>query len=170
MKSKKLRLGLLLLVVAIIGWFSVVRGQLKVFSDNVLQVKVKETESTAYTTRLDHVKTIKSAGSTTQNKLTAYFLAMPRLSQVPEVLVMIESIGTSSGIVFNSVSVGTPDGSQVPVSVSFTGSVATTSNFLDAVYNNVRTAIVKSQTITSDRSGNLTYNIQLGLIYQGQGE
>lgn len=165
----KQRLGLWLLLVAIIGWFAVVRPQLSTFSDNALQVKTKDVEAASYQTRLNHVKAIKDAGAATQAKLASYFLAMPSLSQVPEALVMIENLGSSTGIVFNSVSVGAPTGSEVPVSISFTGNLTTTSNFLNAVYDNIRTADITSQTVTADKSGNLVFNIQLGFIYQGTG-
>src|SRR5205823_3858496 len=94
-------------------------------------------------------------------------LAMPTASQVPEVLVMIESIGSSAGVNFSTVSVGTPDGTQVPVTLTFSGNQDAVNHFLDAVNNNVRTATLKNQAVTTDATGVLNVTTQLGLSYQG---
>lgn len=181
--GKHSRLGILLLLVAVIGWFGVVRGQIKTFSELSLTAKARSVELESHTQRLADLRFIKDQGETVQKTLRSMFLAMPRQSQVPEVLVMIESIGANSGIIFNSATLGTPSGSsaaaavaseittasvaEVPVNISFTGSLDNTLRFIDAVQKNIRTAIIRSQTITADPSGNMSVTMQLGLVYQG---
>ncbi len=167
MTKKKRHYGLLLLLAAIIGWFGVINGQIKKFSTATLQVKVLNTEVASYNQRLKDLDFIRSQGSGVTSTLTALYLAMPKSSQVPEALVMIEGLGSSSGVTFNEVNVGTPDGSQVPVHLSFTGSQAAVSAFLSAVNKNVRTAVIKNQSLSADSNGNLNVTIQLGLVYQG---
>lgn len=165
--KKKRHYGLLLLLAAIVGWFGVINSQIKSFSDNTLKVKVLNTEVASYNQRLSDLDAIRKQGSGVTSTLTALFLAMPKSSQVPEVLVMVEGLGSSSGVTFNEVNVGTPDGSLVPVHLSFTGSVGAVNAFLAAVNKNIRTAVLKNQSITTDQSGNLNVTVQLGLVYQG---
>ncbi len=169
-------LGMLLLLVAAIGWFAVVKPQLSTYSDETLQVKTKAAELDSYNQRISDLQTIQNAGSSVQNVLKEMYLAMPKTSQIPEVLVMIESVASNSGVVLNGINVGSTASSssttagavsQVPVSVSFSGNLTSVVNFLNAINNNIRTATVNSQTMTSDQSGNLSVTMQLGIVYQG---
>lgn len=169
-------LGILLLLVAILGWIAVVRPQIASFSDKSLKVKAADTELTSYNQRLSDLKSIKDQGTSVANLLKNMYLAMPRSSQIPEVLVMIENIGSSSGVVMSGVSLGSSSANgtvssaataEVPVSVSFTGTLDSVTKFLNAIRNNIRTASVVSQTITADKSGTLSVTMQLGLVYQG---
>lgn len=175
--NMKAHTGILLLLVAIIGWFAVVRPQISTFSDRSLQVKVASTELDSYNQRLADLQTIRSQGSSVTNLIKNMYLAMPRSSQIPEVLVMIENIGGNSGVVMNGVSLGTSSPTsgtvsstataEVPVSISFTGSLDSVTKFLNAIRDNIRTATVKSQTISADKSGALSVTMQIGLVYQG---
>lgn len=160
-------LGILLLFVAILGWFAVIRPQISTFSEKALEVKIRTEEVNSYQQRINDLDTIKTQGSVVTATLEALFLAMPKSSQVPEVLVMIDSLSSRSGVVLDAATVGTPSAGEVPVAMSFTGSQGSVTKFLDAINDNVRTAIIKNQAITSNSSGNMTVNIQLGLVYQG---
>lgn len=168
-------MGIVLLLVAILGWIAVLRPQISTFSDNSLHVKVADAELTSYNQRLTDLQAIKSQGSAVTTLLKNMSLAMPRSSQVPEVLVMIENLGSSSGVLMTGVSLGSTTAgtvssgstAQVPVSVSFTGSLDSVTKFLTAIRNNIRTASVQNQTITADKSGTLSVTMQLGLVYQG---
>lgn len=166
---KQSRLGLLLLLVAVIGWFAVLKPQISVFSTRATQVKVLNVEFKSYQQRLTDIGDIKSKGDVVTNNLKAMFLALPKSSQIPETLVMIESMASNSGVVLSSATVGTPVDSQVPVAIGFSGNLTAVSKFLDAIYANVRTATVKNQSISSDGNGNLTVAISIGLYYQGGG-
>ena len=160
-------LGIILLFVAVLGWFAVIRPQISAFSEKSLVVKVRAEEVKSFEQRIDDLKTIKAQGSAVTDTLEALFLAMPKSSQIPEVLVMIDALGSRSGVVLDAASVGTATGGEVPVSMSFTGSLGSVTNFLNAINENVRTAIIKNQSVTADDSGNMTVNIQIGLVYQG---
>jgi Tfp pilus assembly protein PilO len=166
--SKIKKLGILLLFVAIFGWFAVIRPQVSAFSQKALSTKVKATEVASYEQRLSDLDTIKKQGATVTRTLQSLYLAMPKSGQIPEVLVMIESLASRSGVSFDTASVGTPTSGEVPVSISFSGSLGSLTKFLDAVNSNVRTAIITNQSITSDDDGLMTANIQLGLVYQGE--
>jgi Tfp pilus assembly protein PilO len=159
--------GILLLLIALIGWFFVVRPQVAVFAERSLDAKVKQEETASYAQRVEDVAFIRDKGAVIQNVLTAQFLAMPREAQIPEVLVMIEALAASSGIVLGSATVGEPGANEVPVSVSFTGSLGNINGFLDTMYNNIRTVVVKDQALLADDSGTVTITMQLGLVYQG---
>ena len=178
------RIGILLLVVAIVGWFVVVRGQIDKFSAKTLTAKARAIEVASHDQRLSDLKLIKDQGETVQKTLRAMYLAMPSASQVPEVLVMIETIGANSGVVFSGVSLGTPTGAsvdiaaaldsgasaniaEVPVTVSYSGNLDSVNRFLSAVNQNVRTAKIKNQTINSDKAGAMNVTMLLGLVYQG---
>lgn len=165
--KKQSRLGLTLLAVAVIGWFAVLKPQVGVFSDRALQVKALSEEVSSYDQRLKDITDIKGKGDVVTAQLKSLYLAMPRSSQIPETLVMVESIAGTSGVVLSSASVSAPSDSEVPVTLGFRGNTTTISKFLDAIYANIRTASIKSQSITSDGSGNLTVSIGLGLVYQG---
>lgn len=165
--NKKPKLGLILFVVAVVAWFGLVRGQMGELSDNLLQAKVKNVELNSYNQRLTDVEFAKQQGEAIQSTLRALYLALPKTSQIPEALVMIESLGTSTGISFTTASLGTPTDSEIPVVISFTGSLDAINRFHEALYNNVRTAVVKSQSVATDDAGNLTVRLQLGLVYQG---
>lgn len=178
------RIGIILLVVAIIGWFAVVRAQIDDFSEKTLTAKARAIELESHDQRISDLKLIKDQGDTVQRTLRAMYLAMPSQSQVPEVLVMIETIGANSGVVFSGVALGTPTGAsadistaldpstasnvaEVPVTVSYSGNLDSVNKFLTAVNQNVRTAKVKSQTINSDKAGAMNVTMLLGLVYQG---
>lgn len=178
------RVGILLLIVAIIGWFAIVRPQVTKFSDQTLTAKARAVELKSYDQRLADLKVIKEQGDAVQKTLRAMFLAMPSASQVPEVLIMIETIGANSGVVFSGVTLGTPSGAnadvaaaldpnvtattaEVPVTVSFSGNLDSVNKFFVALNQNVRTARVKSQTINSDKAGAMNVTMLLGLVYQG---
>ena len=165
--KKQSHLGLILLLVAVIAWFAVLKPQISNFSGHALKVRVLNEEVTSYQQRLKDVTAIRSNGEVIAKTLQLMYLALPKSSQIPETLVMIESIASNSGIVLSSATVGQPSDSQVPVSLSFSGNTTTVSKFLDALYANIRTATVKSQSISADPSGNLNVAIGLGLIYQG---
>lgn len=167
MVEKTARLGYLLLVVGIAGWFGVVRPQIKAFSDKLLQTKARSVEAASYKKRLADVELIKAKGQSIQSILTTMYLAMPKSSQIPEALVIIDHLSSQSGVTISTASLGAPSGQEVPVSMSFSGSLDNISRFLDAVNRTVRSGVIKSQFITSDSAGNLTANIQLGLVYQG---
>lgn len=166
--NKIKRMGIILLFVAIFGWFAVIRPQVSAFSQKALATKAKGTEVASYEQRIADLDAIKKQGSTVTETLESLYLAMPKSSQIPEVLVMVESLASRSGVSFDTASVGTPTGGEVPVSISFSGGLTSLTKFLDAVNNNVRTAIIKNQSITSDDNGRMTANIQLGLVYQGE--
>jgi len=165
--KKHSRIGLILLLVSIIAWFAVLNPQVEKFSENALSAKKLDVEVLSYQQRLKDIADIKSKGNTITETLRLMYLAMPRSSQIPETLVMIESIASTSGVVLSSASVGSPSGSEVPVTLSFGGNTTTVSKFLDAIYANVRTATIKSQSVSSDENGNLNVSIGLGLVYQG---
>jgi len=165
--AKQSRLGLILLAVAILGWFAVLQPQVRVFSDRATQAKALSVEVNSYNQRLSDINDIKSKGDTIASTLKAMYLAMPKSTQIPETLVMIESIASNSGVVLSSASIGTPSGSVVPVTLGFSGSLTSVSKFLDAIYANIRTGVVKSQAIGSDGNGNLTVSMNIGLVYQG---
>ena len=174
--NMKSHIGILLLLVAVIGWIAVVRPQITNFSDQSLQVKVADTELKSYNQRIADLQSIRSQGTAVADLLNKMYLAMPRSSQIPEVLVMIESIGSKTGVVMSGVSLGTATAggtvtssaiSEVPVSISFTGTLDSVTKFLDQIRDNIRTASVQSQTITADKSGVLSVSLQLGLVYQG---
>lgn len=167
MKGMK-HIGIILILISILGWFGLVRPQIKKFSENSLLAEARSEEVTSYQTRLDHLKQIKQQGEAVTSTLDALFLAMPKEAQIPEVLVMMESIGANTGVVFSSFSVGAPASGEVPVSISFSGNLTSVNAFLDALARNVRTATIKSQSMTSDSSGNLSISMQVGLIYQGE--
>jgi Tfp pilus assembly protein PilO len=161
-------LGLLLFIVAVVAWFVVVKGQIKSFSENSLAAEAKNAELTSYKDRYSQVdKIVTQGGADASARLDAYFLALPKLPQIPEVLVMIEQMGNSSGLVFNAVGVGTPSNGEVPVTITFGGSLTSIDNFLNTLYTNVRTVRVKSQVLTADKSGTLSVSMQLSLVYQG---
>lgn len=169
-------LGILLLLVAVIGWIAVVRPQITNFSDQSMQVKVADAELTSYNQRLNDLQAIKGQGSAVSDLLKKMYLAMPRANQIPEVLVMIENIGSNSGVVMSGVSLGAASSngtvslnstSAVPVSVSFTGTLDSVTKFLTAIRNNIRTASIENQSISADKSGTLSVTMQLGLVYQG---
>lgn len=165
---KERHLGLWLLLIALIGWFAVLRGQIQSFSDNSLETAVRDKEMRSYQTRLDQVKQIKQNSAAFQQTIQALYVAMPRLGQIPEVLVMMENAGNAAGVVFSGVTVGSPTGNEVPVSVAFAGKLSDVTNFLSALNKNVRPISIKNQTITSDKSGNMSVTMQLGLAYQGK--
>lgn len=161
-------MGLVLLFVAILAWFAVIRPQIAAFSENSLQSRARSVEVSSHQRRIDDLKLIKQQGDVVQSTLDALYLAMPRESQVPEVLVMMESIGANTGVTFTSFNVGSPTEDEVPVSVSFTGSLSSLSSFINGLSQNVRTANIKSQSMSADPSGNLSVTMQIGLIYQGE--
>ncbi len=165
--NKHSRLGLILLFVAIIGWFAVLKPEIKNFSSQALKVRVLNEEVISYQQRLKDIADIKSKGEVITNNLKLMYLAMPKSSQIPETLVMIESIASSSGVILANASIGTPTDSQVPVTLSFNGNINTVNKFLDGLYTNIRTSTVKGQSINSDSSGNLNVSISLSLAYQG---
>jgi Tfp pilus assembly protein PilO len=165
--TKQPRLGLILFVVAILAWFGLVRSQTHNFSEKLLQSKARQLEVTSYDQRIKDIDYARAQGEAIQGTLRALFLAMPKSSQVPEVLVMIENLGSSAGVTFTTASVGAPSGNQVPISIAFGGSLDNVTRFLDAIHNNIRTGIVRSQTVNADKGGNLTVTLQLGLVYQG---
>lgn len=159
--------GFVLLLLAVLGWFAVVRGQINQFSDQTATLKIKNTELESYQQRVADIERIKKEGDVVQRTLTAFYLALPRLSQVPEVLVIMESLGGTSGVVFSALNVGAPSAAEVPVGLTFSGTQNTVNTFLDALDKNVRTATVKNQSLTADKAGNLSVTMQLGLLYQG---
>ena len=164
---KKSRLGLLLLFIALFGYTVVLRAQLNNFSDKSLKVKALSEETKSYEQRIADIAEIKKQGDVVQETLKSMYLAMPKSSQVPEALVMIDTLASNAGVVLTSASVGASSGSELPISLSFGGDQNSVTKFLDAVHANIRTAIVKSQSVAADASGSLTVNLQLGLIYQG---
>jgi Tfp pilus assembly protein PilO len=159
--------GVLLLVVALMGWFFVVKPQLAVFAERSLEARVIQEENRSYAQRVEDITFIRDRGSVIQNVLTAQYLAMPRHAQIPEVLVMIEALAASSGVTLGNATVGDAASNEVPVSISFTGSQENVTNLLDALHDNIRTVIVKDQTLLADKGGLVTVSLQLGLIYQG---
>ncbi|MDP3993138.1 MAG: type 4a pilus biogenesis protein PilO [bacterium] len=165
--KKHSRIGLILLFAAIIGYLAVLKPEIKTFSEQALKVKVLSTEVTSYQQRLQDINDIKGKGEVITETLKQMYLALPKSSQIPETLVMIESIASNSGVVLSSATLGTPSDSQVPITLGFGGNTTTVTKFLDALYANIRTATVKSQSISSDGNGNLNVSIGLGLVYQG---
>ena len=165
--NKRSRFGLILLAAAVLGYFVVLKPQIGLFADRALRVKALDTEVVSYQQRLKDIADIKDKGAVITATLKAMYLAMPKSSQIPETLVMIESIASTAGVVLSSATIGTPSDSQVPVTLGFSGNATAVSKFLDAVYTNVRTATVKNQSISSDGSGNLNVTVGLGLVYQG---
>jgi Tfp pilus assembly protein PilO len=162
--------GFLLLLIAVIGWFAVVRGQIHAFGERSAQVKQLKIEVDSYQLRIADIDNIRSKGDVVQRTLQAFYLAMPRLSQVPETLVMMESLGGTTGVVFSALNVGAPTAAEVPVTLTFTGTQNTVNTFLDAIDKNVRTVSVKNQSVTADKAGNLSVSLQLGLLFQGGGQ
>lgn len=165
--SKKANRGIILLAVAVLGFFAVVRPQTGVFAERSLEAKIKSEEVRSYEQRIEDLKFIRDRGATVQSVLTAQYLAMPRSSQIPEVLVMVESLAASAGVVLGNATIGTPSANEVPVTISFTGNIGSVNGFLNALNQNIRTVVVKDQTLVSDDGGNVNLNLSLGLIYQG---
>lgn len=165
--AKNSRIGLILLMVAVFAYLVVLKSQLVTFSANALKVKTLSEESKSYEQRIVDIEAIKTQGDAIQTTLKSMYLAMPKTSQIPEALVMIDALASNSGVVLSTASIGTPSGSELPISLSFGGDLTSVTKFLDAIHANIRTAVVKNQSISSDEAGNLTISIQLGLVYQG---
>jgi len=161
------RTGFLLVLIAILGWFGVVRGQISSFGEQSAALKKTDIELKSYQTRVRHIDAIRTKGDVVKRTLTAFYLAMPRMSQVPETLVMMESLGGTTGIVFSAMNIGTPTAAEVPVAITFSGTQTNVNTFLDALNKNVRTVTVKNQSLTADKAGNLAVSLQLGMLYQG---
>ncbi|QQG49999.1 MAG: type 4a pilus biogenesis protein PilO [Candidatus Berkelbacteria bacterium] len=162
--------GFLLLLVAIIGWFFIVRPQINVFTERSLESKVKQEELFSYEQRIEDITFIRDKGESIQSVLRAQYLAMPKTGQIPEVLVMIEALAASSGVTLGSATVGEANGSEVPVTVAFTGGLGTVTSFLNSLHNNIRTVIIKDQSMIADNNGTLTVTMQLGLVFQGEAQ
>lgn len=162
-----MRWGYILFLLAIIGFFAVVRAQVKTFSRLSLETRVKSFEVASYSQRKKDLDDIKNKGEAVQSILTAQYLAMPRSSQVPEVLVMIENLANKAGVVLGSATVAAPTGSEVPVTLAFAGTLDQVNSFLDAVYGNVRTAVIRNQSISANEDGLINLTLQVGLVYQG---
>jgi len=81
--------------------------------------------------------------------------------------VMIEQMANSAGVSFNSVGIGAASSGEVPVAITFGGSLPSITGFLDTLNDNVRTVHIKNQTLTADKGGNLTVTMSVGLVYQG---
>lgn len=161
--------GLLLLAVAIFGWFTLVRDQISNFGEKALEARALSVEAVSYEERLKHITTIRNEGDQTiRRTLDSFFVAIPRESQIPEVLVMIEQFGNTTGISFSSVGVGSPSENEVPVSLVFSGQMPIVKSFLDTLHENIRTVRIKSQSLSSDGTGMMNVTMQIGLIYQGQ--
>lgn len=159
--------GVILLLVAVLGWFFVVRPQINLFGERSLDSKARQDEVVSYEQRIKDIDFIREKGADFQKVLTAQYLAMPQTAQIPEVLVMIESLAATSGVSLGSATVGNPDSNEVPVAISFTGNLGSVSAFLNTLNNNIRTVLIKDQSMTADASGTLTVTMQLGLVYQG---
>lgn len=167
--GKGTHLGLLLMLLAIIGFFFLLRPQIKRFGQLALDAKAKAVVEKSYKNRIEQLDIIKGQSSI-QTVLNNRFVALPRDSQIPEVLVMIENLGSSSGVSFTNATVGKPTANEVPVSLGFSGSLSTVTSFEDNLFNNIRTISVKNQSITADAAGNLNVTMQLGLIFQGSSQ
>jgi len=165
--KKRFNLGVILFMVAVAAFFTFVRPQLKTLSENLLIAKARTEELSSYQQRLADVNYVKQQGDSVQSTLKALYLAMPSSSQVPEALVMIESLGSSKGINFSNADLGSATDNELPVSLTFSGNLSTVSQFMDGLYDNIRTVVVKSQTISADETGSLTVRLQLGLVYRG---
>ena len=174
--KKSSNIGILLIILAIVGFVVVIIPQGKTFGSRELAVKSTTTELNSYNQRISDLSTLKSQGSSFQGIINSLYQAMPSSSQIPETLVTIEDLGNNNGVTFTGVDVDSSSNSttaavsgaaSVPVTVSFTGNLSNVQAFLDALYNNIRTINVVSQTVSSDNSGNLTVTMELGLVYQG---
>jgi|GEM_PF-1492229 len=165
--KKGLRLGVVLFLVAVAAFFAFVRPQMSALSESLLTAKARNEELSSYQQRLADVSYVQQQGESVQATLKALYLAMPSSSQVPEALVMIESLGASTGINFSSASFGQATESELPVSLAFSGDLTSVSRFMDGIYDNIRTVVVKSQTISADESGTLSVRLELGLVYRG---
>jgi len=162
------KVGLFLLLFGILGLFVVVKPQIATFSEKAKETKSLKIEAESYDARLQQIDSIKAQGPAIQETLSRLYFAMPKEAQIPETLVMVESLISSSGASIGSLSIGTPSGTEVPVNVSFSGSLQSINDLLDAFYKNIRTVNVHSQSISSDPSGNVTVSLQAGLVYQGE--
>ena len=58
--SKRSRVGLILLFVAVIGWFAVLKPEIKTFSSRALKVRALNEEVTSYQQRLKDITEIKT--------------------------------------------------------------------------------------------------------------
>jgi len=165
--QKGMRWGYILFLLAIVGFFAVVRPQINKVSELLLEARVRALEVSSHAQRKKDLDDIQSKGETIQSILTAQYLAMPRSSQVPEVLVMIESLASKAGVVLGSATVAAATGGEVPVTLGFTGTLGQVNSFLDAVHNNVRTAVVRNQSLSAGEGGLINLTLQIGLVYQG---
>jgi Tfp pilus assembly protein PilO len=164
------------MIIALIGFVVLAVPQSKLFGSRSLTVKADTAELNSYNQRISDLDTLKSNASF-QNVINELYQAMPSDSEVPAALVTIGDLGANSGITFTGVNVGSTGAAvssgstvpTVPVTVSFSGSLSNVESFLNALYNNIRTVQVQSQTINSDNSGNLIVTMELGLVYQGGG-
>ena len=161
------RLGLLLLLLSILALFFVTKPQIATFSENTLEAKKVSVELTSYQNRVKQLDDIKQQGPAITALLDRYYLAMPKTAQIPESLVMMESMIGQSGVSLNSFAVGVPTASEVPVSLSFSGSLTNVKDMLNVLYKNIRTVNIHNQTMTADPAGNVVISLQLGLAYQG---
>ena len=167
-------LGLLFILLTALGFFFVVVPQINDYTANVLTDKATTARANSYDTRIKDLDSILASGTSFQNTIDKLQLALPKGSQVPETLVMVQSLGTSSGITFTGLNVGATSStvntgglSEMPVTVSFTGSTSNLQSFLNALKSNIRTVNVDSQRVSVQPSGALNVTMSLGLVYQG---
>lgn len=162
-------IGLIIVMAMVVFYFGVyVQGQS--YHDSKLTADSKKIEADALTNKVSALQTLQSKFASQASSLQRLQTALPSDARPQEIIVMIDSIATKSGVNVNNIQ---PDqqhliASKVPtanVTVTVTGNYAAQVAFAQAVEQNLRPIIINNFNLVANGDGSsLSGTYDLGFL------
>ncbi len=167
MNNKFVPLGILVIALLALLVVFPMMGEIRDATAKVQGYKngVKELEA-----KKDKLRSFKAKLTGREEEIEALKLAMPASQQIPEVLVMMESIANNVGLQVSGVNIQPSEsGGEVGVTLSAEGTYDNLFKFTQVLEGNLRPISIKSMSIGASGNNNqlISASVNLGILYQG---
>lgn len=169
MGNKFIPLGILVSVLVLLF---VTKGLFVEVRDSNATLKAYNQDISSMSSTISELERIKAtfAGQTQQVKIEKLKLAMPAAQQLPEVMVMVESMARKSAFKVSSFGIsGSSGANEVGVNMAGKGTYGGLFNFTEMLEKNLRPIKIKSMSIGRGNANgsSITASVSMGLMYQG---
>ena len=128
-------------------------------------------QSTLTNNKINKLNELKPKLSQYKTTIDDIKMAMPAAQQIPEVLVMVESIAQNTGLNISGFDIQPgSSGNEVGVNMSASGTYDNLSGFTSKLENNVRPIRIKTMSVSaaSADSQQISVSVSFGILYQGK--
>lgn len=159
-----------IIIIAILALVSIKPLTLEVRTTNA-KIKAYQSQSMAMQQKIDKLNELQPKIEQYSTEINNLKMAMPAAQQIPEVLVMVESIARNTSLDISGFDIQPSSGtSEVTVNMQAAGSYENLALFTDKLEKNMRPIAIRTMSVTSANGDaqRVSVAVSFAILFQGK--